>query len=89
MKLRGSNCQNFCNMFLARFDRKEGQYWTMPKQAGVGLAVGAGVTVTAVSGVLANSFFSAKDTRKWKKDEDKLSRKHKCTCRYSHLKSVH
>ena len=79
VKLRGNNCQNFCNMFLAHFDRKEGQYWTMPKQAGVGLAVGAGVTVTAVFGVLAYSFFSARDTRKRKKDEDKLSRKHKCT----------
>ena len=70
--LVGNNCQNFCNTFLARVDLKEGQYWTTPKQAGVGLTVGAGVTVAAaaVFGVLAYSLFSAKDTSKRKKDED-------------------
>ena len=75
-RLVGNNWQNFCNAFLAHIDLKEGQYWTTPNQAGVGLAVGAGVTVAAVFGVLAYSLFSAKDTRKRKKDEDELSRKH-------------
>ena len=79
-RLVGNNCQNFCNTFLARVDLKEGQYWTTSKQAGVGLAVGAGVAVAAVFGVLAYSLFSAKDTRhKRKKDEDELSRKHNRT----------
>ena len=81
-RLVGNNCQNFCNTFLARVDLKEGQYWTTPKQAGIGLAVGAGVTAAAVFGVLAYSLFSAKDTRKKEKDEDKLSRKHNRTPPY-------
>ena len=69
-RLIGNNCQNFCNTFLARIDLKEGQYWTTSKKAGIGLAVGAGVTVAAVFGALAYSFFSAKDTRKREEDED-------------------
>ena len=69
-RLVGNNCQNFCNTFLARVDLKEGQYWTTSKQAGLSLAVGAGVAVAAVFGALAYSFFSAKDTRKREKDEN-------------------
>ena len=45
----------------------------------MGLAVGAGVTVAAVFGVLAYSLFSAKDTRKKEKDEDELFCKHNRT----------
>ena len=58
-RLIGNNCQNFCNTFLARIDLKEGQYWTTSKQAGVGLAIGAGVVAL---GAVAYAFFGG--TRK-------------------------